>query len=446
MAISHILYLSELINKPISDPNGRPIGLLGDLVVRLGTDFPPATGFTMRLGGAGRAVAPRATFLPWSHVAEVSRDGLRLASARMDMLPFSRRQGELLLDTDLLDQQVIDIDGRKLVRVNDVQLVSTGRGGADLRLAGIDVGVLGLLRRLGLAGFAQRLERRFGWSVSDRVIPWEGVEPVDLADLPPELAGDGRTAPKHGLQLTHEKLAALHPADVADLVEQLSAPDRATIIRALEAEVAAETLGEMEPEMQADVLEEMSTEDAADIIAELPPDEAADVLAELPAEMVDGLLRELEPDEAQDILELLAYDEDVAGGMMNNNYIALGVNQTAEETMQQLRVLAPPAEEVYYLYVVDTDEHLLGVLSLRDLIVAEPQSRLADSLKQDKEDIVRVPDTMPRDEVIRIIDKYNLLAVPVVNNEDKLLGVITVDDALAAALPDEPRWLTRLHR
>lgn len=445
MAVT-IYYLSNIIGKPVLDPAGRPVGLIGDFVVRLGTAFPPVTGFTMRLGGAGKTVAPRATFLRWSQVAEVSSKGMRLASPKLDILPFRRRPGELLLDTDLLDQQVIDLNGRKLVRVNDVQMVSAGRGGIDLRLAGIDVGVLGLARRLGAERFAQWLDRHTPIHVTDTVIPWEGVEPVDLADLPAELGGDGHPAPKHGLQLTHEKLAALHPADVADLVEQMSAPDRATIMESLDAETAAETLGELEPEMQADVLEDLPPEAAADILAELPPDEAADVLAEMTAELADDLLRELEPEEAEDIRELMAYDEDVAGGMMNNDFIALNANQTAEETIKTLRALAPPAEEVYYLYVVDQDERLRGVLSLRDLIVAPTDARLEEIIHQEHEEMVQVPVDMEREEVVRVIEKYNLLAVPVVDHDERLVGVITVDDALAAALPDEPRWLPRLHR
>lgn len=445
MAVT-IYYLSQLIGKPVLDPTGRPVGLIGDFVVRLGTAFPPVTGFTIRLGGAGKTVAPRASFVQWSQVAEVSANGLRLASPKLDILPFRRRPGELLLDTDLLDQQVIDLNGRKLVRVNDVQLVSAGHGGIDLRLAGIDVGTLGLLRRLGLEGLARWLDRHTPLSVPDRVIPWEGVEPLDLADLPPELGGDGRPAPKHGLKLTHEKLAALHPADVADLVEQMAAPDRAAIMESLDAETAAETLGELEPELQADVLEDLSPQVAAEILAELPPDEAADVLAEMSADRADDLLRGLEPEEAEDIRELMAYDEDVAGGMMTNDFIALSANQTADETIKTLRKLAPPAEEVYYLYVVDQDMRLKGVLSLRDLIVAPPNARLEEIIHQEHEEIVHVPVDMEREEVIRLIDKYNLLAVPVVDEAERLVGVITVDDALAAALPEERRWLPRLHR
>ncbi|MHB9092018.1 MAG: magnesium transporter, partial [Chloroflexota bacterium] len=266
-----------------------------------------------------------------------------------------------------------------------------------------------------------------------------------LADLPPELGVNGRPTPKHGLQLTHHKLAALHPSDVADLVEQLSAPDRATIMEALDAETAAETLGEMEPDMQADVLEDLPTKAAVSILAELPPDEAADVLADLTEERANELLKGLSPEDAEAVRELMAYPEDVAGGMMTNDYVALSASQTAQQTIDSLRKLAPPAEEVYYLYVVDDNERLLGVLSLRDLIVAPPDAKLAAIVK-DAGEAVSVPADMERDEVVRVVEKYNLLALPVVDEEERLVGVITVDDALAAAVPEERRWLPRLHR
>ncbi len=445
-----IYYLSEIIGKPVRDPHGQPVGLVGDLVVRLGESFPPVTGLTLKLGAAGRGVGPLATFLDWRQVSSVSPSGLGLSSARLDLQRFRRRSGELLLDADLMDQQVIDLDGRKLVRVNDVQLAAAGRRGTDLRLAGIDVGERGLLRRLGLDRLVTWLTEHTPLKVPDRVIPWESVEPVDYADIAPDQNGDGaggtvwrgegRPGLAGGLRLTHEKLAGLHPADVAELVAQLSAPDRAAILESLEPETAAETLGELEPEMQADVLEDLPTAAAVEILSELPPDEAADALAEVSAERADELLKGLDVEDAEAVRELMAYPEDVAGGMMTNSYIALDARQTAQETIETLRRIAPPAEEIYYLYVVDEDGRLTGVISLRDLIVAPPTTRLADIIA-DAGEVVHVPVDMPRDEVVETIDKYNLLAVPVTDEANRLVGVITVDDALAAALPEERRRL-----
>jgi magnesium transporter len=446
-----IYYLSQLINKPVLDPTGKPVGLLGDFIVGTGGPFPPITGLTLRLGAAGRGVSPWASFLHWNQVAAVGAEGVRLNSARLDMRAFSRRTRELLLKADLLDQQVIDLNGRKVVRVNDVQLVAAGAEGADLRLAGIDVGTRGLLRRLDLDRVGGWLAGRVPRVISDRVIPWESVEPVDWTELPAEEqegAGErqrllnGRSGGGRGIQLTHEKLAMLHPADVAELVAQLSAPDRAAILQSLDAETAAEAIGELDPDMRGDVLEELPTKAAQEILAELPPDEAADALAEVSDQRAEELLGGLEAEDAQDVRELMAYPEDVAGAMMTTDYVALEEGLDAQTTIDRLRELAPPAEEIYYVYVIDKAGVLIGVLSLRDLIVAKPKTKLSEIIHE-KGKVVRVPDDLEIDEVVRVIDKYNLLAVPVTDEVGRLVGVITIDDALAAVAPDveeEPSW------
>jgi len=445
-----VYYLSQLLGRPVRDPAGRPVGRLGDMVVRLGGSFPPVTGLTLRLGGAGRGIGPFATFVSWGQVGAVSAAGLSLSSARLDLQPFQRRPGELLLDIDLLDQQVIDLNGRRLVRVNDVQLVASGPQGTDLRLAGIDVGMRGLLRRLDLDRVAGWIAGHTCLVPSDRVIPWEDIEPVDLSDLPPD-QGFGETLDAaqrraRGLQLTHERLAALHPADVAELVSQLAAPERAAIIESLDAEMAAEALGELEPEMQAEVLEDLPTEAAVEILAELPPDEAADALAEVSVERADQLLSGLDAEDAQAVRELMSYPPGVAGAMMTTSYVALRDQMTAQETIEALRELAPPAEEIYCVYVVDDTGRLIGVLSLRDLIVAQPKTRLAQIIG-DREEVVHVHADLPLDDVVRVIEKYNLLALPVTDEREHLLGVITVDDALTSLLPEEKqRWLPRVWR
>jgi Mg2+ transporter MgtE len=238
------------------------------------------------------------------------------------------------------------------------------------------------------------------------------------------------------VRLTHEKLAALHPADLAELVAQLSAPDRAAVLESLEPETAAEAVGELDPEMQAELLEDLPTQAAADILAELPPDEAADALAEVSAERADELLGTLDTEEAENVRELMAHPEDTAGALMNTSFVALPAHLTAQETIDALRRLAPPAEEIYYVYVVDEAGRLAGVLSLRDLIVAPPETRLA-VIVAGRGEVVRVTVGLPSDEVVQTIDKYNLLALPVVDEEDRLVGVITVDDALASLLPEE---------
>lgn len=437
-------YLSELVGKPVRDPRGNPVGLLGDLIVRLTGPFPPVAGLTLRVGGVGRDVRPLATFMAWSQVAELDVGGIALSSARLDLQPFRRRSGELLLENDLMDQQVMDLDGRKLVRVNDVQLAA-GRRGVDLRLAGIDVGPLGLLRRLVGPRFARLVNEGLRLGVKDRVIPWEDVEPVDFAELPPDLQsiapaeevglGAGRVSLGHGVRLGHEKLAALHPADVAEIVAQLSARDRLTVLESLETEQAAETIGELDPEIRGDVLEDLPTEAAVDILSELPPDEAADALAEMSEERADELLGGLDREEAEAVRELMTYREDVAGGMMSNDYVALPADLTAAATIDELRRLAPSTEEVFVIYALDASGRLVGFVSLWDLIVAPPDARLGEI--GEIGELPHVSVEASRDEVVETIEKYNLLALPVTDESGHLVGTITIDDALASLLPEE---------
>ena len=441
-------YLSQLVGKPVFEPQGRPVGRLGDLVVRLSGPFPPVTGLLLRIEG-GPGVGPVATYLHWEQVSSVSAHGISLASARLDLQRFRRRSGELLAELDLLDKQVIDVNGVKLVRVNDVQLVATGTGGSDLRLAGIDVGLLGLLRRVGLERIALRLARPSGRSAIDRVIPWESIEPVGLSELPVEHGGAVATDAGGGplpptspvVRLTHEKLAGLHAADVADLVAQLGGPERATILESLDTEVAAEALGELDPAMRADVLEDLPTDAAVDILAELPPDEAADALAEVSEERVEELLSGLEEDDAEAVRSLMSYPENTAAAMMTTRLVALQGTMSAQETIDALRRTAPPADEVFYVYVIDSDEHIVGVLSLRDLVVSPPERRLSE-IALPRDDVVSVVADAPREEVLETLEKYNLLALPVVDPEDRLLGVVTVDDALGEVVRRPRRWFS----
>jgi CBS domain-containing protein/sporulation protein YlmC with PRC-barrel domain len=445
---AQVLYLSQLLERTVLDPRGLPLGHLGDLVVGLDGPYPPVIGLTLRLGG-GRGVGPLSAFMHWDQVSSVSARAIVLASTRLDLEHFHRRPRELLLRTDLLDQQVIDVSGRKLVRVNDVQLVTLGAKGLGLRLAGVDVGGLGLLRRLGMERPAAWVGRRIAGRQLDRVVPWRDIEPIDLAELPGEAAripvSDGDRAAAPPIRLAHAKLAAMHASEVAELVAMLSARERTAVLESLETEFAAETMGELEPDMRGDVLEDLPKDSAIQILAELPPDEAADALAEVSEELADELLEGLEPDDAEDVRSLMSYPDETAGAMMSTSFVALPSSLTAEQTIVELRRLAPPADEIYYVYLVGESGVLDGVVSLRDLIVAEPTQRIG-SVAGERGPVITIPVSAHQDEVVDAIDKYNLLALPVVDEEQRLVGVVTVDDALAEALPPRRHWLRGVGR
>jgi len=233
------------------------------------------------------------------------------------------------------------------------------------------------------------------------------------------------------LRISHQKLARMHPADIADVAERLSARQRHAIFTTLNDEVAADTLQEMDPEDQVDILERLDPERAADILEEMDPDEAADLLADLSEERAEALLEKMDDDDAEEVEELLAYRENTAGGLMTTEYVTVTSDLTALESIERIRSLEPNAESIYYIYVVDRHENLIGVLSLRDLIVAPTTQPVVDFMNRE---VISVSlDTSDRD-VAEVIRKYNLLAVPVVDVDDHLEGIITVDDVMETLL------------
>jgi magnesium transporter len=313
-----------------------------------------------------------------------------------------------------MDKQIIDLKGSKVVRVNDIKLFwLQSRDQQHLVLNAVDIGFRGLARRLGVEFLFRRLENHLVW--------WEFIQhPED------------KTA---SLMLRKEKqhLDQMHPADLAEIIEDLDYKKRADFIEDLDVEVAAEAFAEMELDTQIEILGHMDSQQASDLLEEMPPDEAADLLAELPEEKSDELLNLMEPEEAQEVRELMVYEEGTAGSLMTTEYISLSPDITAAEAIRQLRTLAAEAETIYYLYMVKEDETLIGALSLRELIIAEPDTKLEDLMQ------TRILSVSPQDsdrEVAEIVNKYNLLAIPVVDDNLKMLGIITVDDVLEMLVPD----------
>jgi Mg/Co/Ni transporter MgtE len=341
----------------------------------------------------------------------------------IDISTFRQRPNEIRLWLDLQDKQIVDVEGRKIVRVNDIQLAPV-RG--RLRLVAVDVGLAGILRRLGLAGPGERLARAMGLQ-TENYIEWEDVDPVEssISSLK--------------LRVPHQALSTLHPADVAHIVEQLAPRDRAGIIAALEEGRAADVLEELSPDDQVDVLEDLPPERAADILEEMGPDEAADLIADLPEERQEQLLELMQPEEAEDVRELLAYGEETAGGMMTTDFITVAADDTAQQVIDRLRELQPDADHVYYLYVTDADGTLIGTITLRGLIVADPGTAVRAFTRPDP---ISVRVDADAEEVARAIARYNLLALPVVDEQGRMQGIVTVDDAFERALGEG--WRKRL--
>ncbi len=412
-------FLSRCIGLPVRDPSGEPLGTIADLIVAIGGKYPPVTGLVVRTDR-------RRIFIPWSDVDAFDDEGARLSVRTIDIGKFRQRQNEILLKANLLDKQIVDIEGRKVIRVNDVSLDNVeGR----LRLVAVDVGAAGLLRRLGAERAVRRLANRLNATIPERYIDWEDVDPLDS------------TIASVKLRVPHAKLAELHPADLASIIEDLAPRDRAGVLAALDDEALADVVEEMEPETQVDVMEDLTPERAADILEEMSPDDAADLVADLDQETRDEILAHMEKDEVDEVQELLGYDEDSAGGLMTTEFIAVEERMTAGEAIDRLRELEPDAETIYYVYVLDEDGRLVGVLSLRDLIVARPDAPIHEVMIREPKAVNVNAD---QDEVAEVVAHYNLLAVPVVDDEGAMMGIVTVDDALDTVIPTA--WKKRLPR
>lgn len=404
-----MLYLSRLIKAQIVDAEGTKLGALGDVAVDLREPLPKVTGLWMR------GDRSRVALIPWHAVKDLQAGEIRLRVARRFLQPRPLQPDEMLL-TEILDTQVVDTDGLKVVRVNDLQLT---RMDGDVRLVAADVGTTGLLRRLNLERPVQWAARIVGHPLSDRIIPWKMV------------AAFGGPMTPVKLSISRARLREIHPADLGELMEDLDRDERVEVMTALERQDAAEALAEAEPQVQSDVMKSLPSHIAADILEEMAPDDATDVLTDLPPERAQELINLMEAEEAQEVRELLKYREGTAGSVMTTEFVALPETLTVEETIQRLRLMAPEAEHVYYLYVVDTQQRLVGVLALRGLMVAPPNRQIAEIITPD---VISVSTEDSLETVASTLTKYDLLAVPVLDEAQHLAGVVTVDDVMEIVL------------
>jgi len=413
-----MLYLSQVLGRPIYDARRDRIATISDVLVRYGDDdYPPVIGIVARL-------RRRDFFIPNRNVSELGEQGAKMSSAVLDLTPFERREGEVLLGKDVLDNQLIDVDGKRVVRVNDVQLIDTGD---NWRVSGADVSLQGFLRRLMPKGF-------YG---SDRP-----VEVIDWADVG-YLATDTATATVQ-LKSSKDKLSRLHPVEIAQLAETLSPIHRTEVVESLDDETAADTLEEMSTEAQARILEEMDEERAADILEEMSPDDAVDVLDEMDDDRARQLFDLMEPDEKADVAELMHFEHDTAGGLMTTEFVVFPRDLTVGEAIIGLREMAETPNMIYYLYVVEEEGSwkICGLISLRSLILADPTLKLEDVMRTD---FRFAHPSESSEEVAQTISEYNLLALPVIDDEGDIAGIVTVDDAMEILLPKNlQRRLPRL--
>jgi CBS domain-containing protein/sporulation protein YlmC with PRC-barrel domain len=410
-------YLSEILGRPVTDLDGQPVGKLKDIVVRPWAEFPhpliEAIDIETKTG--------EHRTLPFAAVAALLAPVIPLKYRRDDAPAFELKEDDVLLSRDVLDKQIIDTDGARVVRVNDVELV---RVNGTIYVSNVDISWLGILRRMGLVGLAHFL----GGRIKQKGISWDDVELM-------------RRDQSMQLRVPAERLHELHPADLAEIVSDLNRLESGQLLDTLDVEHLADTLEEVEPEFQAELVEHMSDEKVADVLEEMEPDEAADLLSDLPEDRKQDLLALMEKDDADDVRKLLAYPEDSAGGIMTTEYAAIPPNLTATDALKILRGMADEVETMFYVYVVDEDHHLIGAFSLNNLIFASPGAMVTDFMTKH---LITVKLTDDQDTVAQTVAKYDLLAVPVVDEENHLHGIVTADDALDKIIPTA--WKKRLPR
>jgi magnesium transporter len=409
-------YVSELIGAPVRGPDGRVVAKITDLHVPCDADYPAIEAVSLKPSkGSPRIVA-------WSALRVLDDSKLALTSDLPQTPPFEPSPGDLSLARQVLDHQIIDVNGVRVVRVNDLQLAPAD---GHYRLIGVDISTAALLRRMG----ANRVLGALGVKLTPKAIAWESVEPVE----------SGTAGVK--LKVSHEDLARLHPSDIAQIISQLDQHHVHEVLADLDDEAAADAFSEVSPDLQLSLIRGMEPERAADILEEMEPDDAADILGDLEPERAQDLLSRMDADPADDVRELLTYDDDTAGGLMTTDVVTVPPTVTAEQAIGLVRQQAATMDDVYYVYVVDEGELLLGMLSLRELIVAEPSTPIGRVMHRE---LIRGRLDDSKEDVARLIAKYNVLALPIVDDVGRLRGIVTVDDAMDVILPDD--WKARLPR
>ncbi|HLQ30304.1 MAG TPA: magnesium transporter [Ktedonobacteraceae bacterium] len=429
-----MIFLSTLLRKSIYDIEGRRLGVLHDICVSLHETFPVVTALVVS-APMGNGHSDR--IIPWYQVDNLEEERIHLVvrggEKQSQIDSYTPHPDELLLRRDILDKQIVDTQGFRVVKVNDLKLAQIKK---TVRLVGVDISLSGLLRRLGMLAPLELLSRVVPIQLAERTITWNYVEPIEVVrvgtgQLTPALAGAsagaGGVVPKVQLNVSHTKIADLHPADIADILEQLDVEEAGAMLGRLDTETAADALNEVESSLQYTILSELDPERASDLLEVLAPDDAADMLADLPAEEVERLLSLMPANESQPIRELLRYGAETAGGIMTTEVLSLSQDLTVEEALVYLRQHSAHLEMIYYLYIVDGEQHLVGVVSLRELVVAEATTHLQDLMDTD---VIKVNTGTDQEEVARVIAKYDLLGVPVVDSDNHLVGLVTVDDVI----------------
>ncbi|MBV9709788.1 MAG: magnesium transporter, partial [Ktedonobacteraceae bacterium] len=427
-----MIFLSSLLRQSVYDNENHRVGGIRDVCVVLNETFPVVTALIVH-----SSLNNNDKIIPWTQVHSIEEQPVHLTVNQAQITPYVPQADELLLRRDILDKQIVDTQGFRVVKVNDLKLVQIKK---TARLLGVDISFSGLLRRLGVQPAVDMLSRVAPMQLAERTITWNYVEPMQVVriGMTGQLAAVGASTttatigtpgviPQVQLNVSHNKLADLRPADIADILEQLDVEDAGAVLDRLDTETAADTLNEVQYPLQSELLSELDPERASDLLERLPPDDAADILSEMPPAQAERLLSLMPTAESQPIRDLLRYAGETAGGIMTNEVLALPQNASVEDALTYLRQHSEHLEMVYYLYIVDEERHLVGVVSLRQLVTADPAAHMQGLMDPD---VIKVQSDTDQEEVARVISKYDLLGIPVVDADNHLVGLITVDDVI----------------
>jgi len=403
------LFLTELFGLKVYDLKGRQLGRVKDAAIVPLVD--PVRVDRFLIGGDGTLLTVR-----YDQVKTISLDGIHLRDE--NLTPYHSDEYMLRLTRDLLDQQIVDAQGRKVVRVNDVTFeLREDNLSQVLLVLEVDIGIRSIFRRLLRGILPPRWIRGLQGRIPPHSIRWEFC---NILEPDPQR--------RLRLNISNRLLENMHPADLADIVEALGPEDREAIFENIDSEVAADALSEVDPDIQVSILESLETEKAAEIVEEMSPDEAADVLAELEEKTSDEILEEMEHEPKHEVEELLEFDEDTAGGLMNTEYVALPETATVADALAALRQNEDLLETLNTLFLVDDQDQLKATVPLARLFLHQGNQPLASLAA---ETLIHVPVNERQDRVTELFDKYNLLALPVVDEHHKLAGVITADDIIS---------------
>ena len=418
-----MVYYSELKGRPVRDSDKKVVGRLWDLVFADGQDYAEITHVVVEFTDNSRRK------IRFSLVDELKAEkggekkniNIHLNKPRSKLTCFFAQEKDLLIG-DIVDRQVVDVDGAKIVRVNDVVL---GKVNNKFCVVGVAVGKKSLIKQLGFLSYLPV-------NVKDHIIKWENMEYLE-----PEM---------HNIHLNVQKskIADLHPEDIADVMEDMSPTERALIFNSLDNDVAAETLIGAEPEVQQSFFKNMKVGRIKELLEDVQPDQAADILSVMEESMSEEILNLMRPDNAIEIREILDFHPDSAGAIMDTSFLGIPESYTVQQTIDLLRKVAPPSDKIYHIYVVDKKNHLVGVLSIRGLIIAPPKEKVSKIMNRE---VIHVKTSTPEEDIAKTIARYDIFVLPVVDEENVLRGIVTADDVLTEIMPEEwKRERFRPHR